>query len=177
MKIALIDCETSGLDAQLHEILEIAVIVFDDETLEIIDTYETKVLPEHIETASSKALEVNGYTKAEWIKDSAVSLKDMMMSLSAGTKDCVMMAFNAGFDVGFLAQAQKTSGIELYFKRYPICLRAIAWHQLPHRNPFDHWSMKEVCEKLGVPPEPAQHRAFNGVAAEFEIYKRLRTTL
>lgn len=176
MRIALLDCETSSLDAQTGEILEIACIVFDDETLKILDTYETKVLPEHIETASSKALEVNGYTKEEWIKDNAVSLKDMMMSLSAGTKDCVMMAFNAGFDVEFLAQAQKTSGIELYFKRYPICLRAIAWHQLPHRNPFDRWSMKEVCEKLGVPPEPATHRAMNGVLAELEIYKKLRST-
>lgn len=175
MKIALIDCETSGLDAQLHEILEIACIVFDDETLAITDTYETKVHPTHIETAHPKALATNGYTRKEWDKAKAVSLKDMMKALANGTDDCIFMAFNAPFDLSFLKQAEKDTGITLNFKRYPICLRAIAWHQLPHRNPFDRWSMKEVCEKLGVPPEPAQHRAMNGVLAEFEVYKKLRS--
>lgn len=174
MKIALLDCETSHLDAQIGEILEIACIVFDDETLEILDQYQTKVLPEHIETAHPKALAVNGYTDAEWKKAKAVSLKDMMTSLSAGTNDCVVMAFNIHFDLSFLDQATRTTGITLNFKRYPICLRAIAWHQLSHRNPFDGWSMKEVCQKLGVPPEPATHRAMNGVMAEFGIYKALK---
>lgn len=173
MKIALLDIETSGLDAQEHEILEIACIVFDDETLEITDTYETKVRPEHIETAHPKALQTNGYTAKEWDKPSTVSLSDMMMSLSAGTNDCIVMSFNIHFDLSFLDQATRTTGIALNFKRYPICLRAIAWHALPHRNPFDRWSMKELCEKLNIPPEPAQHRAMNGVLAEFEIYKQL----
>lgn len=174
MKIALLDCETTGLDAQLHEILEIAVIVFDDETLQVLDTYEAKVRPEHIETAHPKALAVNGYTPEEWKKAKAVSLDTMMRTLSVGTKDCIVMAFNIHFDLSFLDQARRSTGIELYFQRYPICLRAIAWHELSHRNPFDGWSMKEVCKKLGVPPEPTMHRAMNGVLAEFEIYKALK---
>ena len=174
MKIALLDCETTGLDAQIHEILEIAVIVFDDDTLEILDTYEAKVRPEHIETAHPKALAVNGYTPEEWEKAKAVSLDTMMRTLSAGTKDCIVMAYNIHFDLSFLDEAKRKTGIELHFQRYPICLRAIAWHELDHRNPFDTWSMKSVCEKLGVPPEPAQHRALNGVMAEFGIYKTLK---
>lgn len=174
MKIALLDVETSGLDASVHEILEIAVVVFDDETLEILDTYETKVHPEHIETAHPRALEVNGYTPEEWKKSKAVSLDTMMRTLSAGTQDCIVMAFNIHFDLSYLDEATRKTGIILNFKRYPICLRAIAWHQLDHRNPFDGWSMKSVCERLGVPPEPATHRALNGVMAEFGIYKALK---
>ncbi len=83
------------------------------------------------------------------------------------------MSFNIHFDASFLDEAERKTGIELYFKRYPICLRAIAWDRLDHRNPFDRWSMKEVCEKLGIPPEPAIHRAMHGVEAEFEIYKKI----
>lgn len=174
-KIALLDCETTGLDASVHEILEIACVVFDDETLDILDTYEAKVRPEHIETAHPRALEVNGYSEAEWKKAKAISLETMMRTLSAGTTDCIVMAFNIHFDLSFLDQAQRTTGITLNFKRYPICLRAIAWDRLPHRNPFFTWSMKEVCERLDIPPEPAQHRAMNGVMAEFEIYKILKS--
>ena len=174
MKIALLDVETTGLDASIHEILEIAVIVFDDDTLKILDKYETKVYPEHIDTAHPKALAVNGYTPEEWDKAGAVYLEEMMRSLANGTDGCVFMAFNAPFDLGFLKQAEKSTGITLNFKRYPICLRAIAWATLDHRNPLDTWSMKETCLKLGVTPEPVQHRAMNGVMCEFEIYKELR---
>lgn len=174
MKIALLDCETTGLDASIHEIIEIACIIIDDETLKILDTYETKVYPEHIETAHPKALQVNGYTPEEWDNGKAVYLEEMMRALSVGTNDCIVMAYNIHFDLSFLDAAQKSTGITLNFKRYPICLRAIAWHQLDHRNPFDGWSMKSVCERLGIPPEPAQHRAMNGVLAEFEIYKALK---
>lgn len=173
-RIALLDCETSSLDAQTGEILEIACIVFDDETLEIFDTYEAKVRPEHIETAHARALEVNGYTPQEWQKAKAVSLETMMRTLSAGTQDCIVMAFNIHFDLSYLDEATRKTGIILNFKRYPICLGAIAWHQMDHRNPFDGWSMKSVCERLGIPPEPTQHRAMNGVLAEFEIYKALK---
>ncbi len=172
MKIALLDCETTGLDLTIHEILEIAVIVFDDETLEILDTYETKVIPTHIETAHPKALATNGYTPHEWA--GAIPLEEMMKALSVGTNDCIVMAYNIHFDLSFLDQATRTTGITLNFKRYPICLRAIAWHVLPHRNPFDGWSMKSVCERLSLPPEPAKHRAMSGVMAEFGIYKALR---
>lgn len=174
MKIALIDIETTGLDEQVGEIIEVACIVFDDETLEVLDTYETKVYPEHIETAHPKALKTNGYTTEEWDKSSTVYLEDMMKALANGADNCVFMSFNVHFDLKYLDQAARTTGINLNFKRYPICLRAIAWHALPHNNPFDRWSMKEVCEKLGVPPEPAEHRAMNGVLAEFGIYKALK---
>lgn len=173
MKIALLDVETTGLDAQLHEILEIAVVVFDDETLEILDTYEAKVLPTHIETAHPKALQVNGYSLHEWRK--AVPLEDMMRSLSAGTTDCILMAFNKHFDLSFLDQAIRSTGIELHSKRITLDLRDYAWNQMDHRNPFLTWSMRETCLRLGVTPEPTQHRAMNGVLCEYEIYKALKT--
>lgn len=174
MKIALLDVETTGLDASMHEIIEIAVIVFDDETLEILDRYSVKVHPEHIGNAHPKALAVNGYTPEEWDKGKAVCLEEMMRTLSNGTRDCIVMAFNIHFDLAFLDRARKLTGIELYFKRYPICLRAIAWDRLDHRNPFLTWSMKEVCERLNIPPEPSVHRAMSGVLAEMEIYKALK---
>lgn len=171
-RIALTDIETTGLDAQFNEIVEIACVVFDSHTFEILETYERKVWPKFPERAHPKAIEVNGYNGAEWKTGGAVHLEVAIKEYAKLTKDCVFMAFNAPFDLSFLDAAAKTTKIGMTYRWYPICLRAIAWHAMPHTGMFK-WSMKEVCEKLGIPPEPAQHRALNGVMCEYEIYKNL----
>lgn len=170
-KIILTDVETTGLDAQFHEIIEIAAIVFDSHTFEIEKTFEAKVWPQFPDRIDAKAQAVNGYTVEEW-KGNAKLLETAMKEYNAIAKDCVFMSFNAPFDISFLDAAYKKTSLKAAYRWYPICLRAIAWHTMPHTGMFK-WSMKEVCEKLGVPPEPDQHRALNGVMAEFGIYKKL----
>ena len=54
-KLVFVDVETTGLDETRHEIIEIAVIRGSQ-------TYHRKVQPQHIETASPRALEINGFS-------------------------------------------------------------------------------------------------------------------
>ena len=69
-RISLIDVETTGLDSEKHEILEIGLVIFEGiNPYKILHTHNVKVCPEHIETAQKQALEVNGYTPQDW-KDS-----------------------------------------------------------------------------------------------------------
>lgn len=83
------------------------------------------------------------------------------------------MSYNVAFDMGFLLQAIRTTGLGAPGTRAPnLCLQTMAYTMMPHQGMFS-WSMKNVCAKLGIPPEPAMHRAMNGVMAEFEIYKKL----
>lgn len=171
-KITLIDLETTGLDPHHHEICEIACIVFDSHTFEIEATYERKVWPKFLDRIDPKAQAVNGYNGDEWRKGGAVPLEVALKELIAHTKGNVLMAFNSPFDVGFLQAAERKHGIDLGARRYPICLRSLAWASMPHTGMFK-WSLKEVCEKLGIPPEPAVHRALNGVMCEFEVYKAI----
>lgn len=170
-KIILTDLETTGLDAQYHEIIEIAAIVFDSHTLEIEGTFESKVYPSLPERIDAKAQAVNGYNAEEW-KSNARLLETALKMYNIMAKDCVFMSFNSPFDISFLDAAYKKINTKAAYRWYPLCLRSIAWQMMPHTGMFK-WSMKEVCEKLGIPPEPDQHRALNGVMAEFEIYKKL----
>jgi hypothetical protein len=52
------DLETTGDIFSIHEILEIGLVLFDQQTFEILDTLNVKVKPEHIENAVPAALSI-----------------------------------------------------------------------------------------------------------------------
>ena len=68
--LAFIDIETTGFNVETQEIIEIGcVIVAQNDGIpgEVIDEFDLKVKPEHLEAADPEALSVNGYNEAEWL--------------------------------------------------------------------------------------------------------------
>lgn len=171
-RIALTDFETTGLMPGHHEIVEIACVVFDEDTFQIEKTFERKVWPQHPDRLDAKAQKVNGYNAAEWRAGGAVPLETALKEYAAFTKGCLFMAYNVAFDAGFLNAAIAKSGVKVELARPYLCLLTMAYDHL-HARPPRSWRMADVCRHLDIPPEPAQHRAMNGVMAEYEIYKAL----
>lgn len=170
MIIALIDLETTGLDGNTDEIIEIGCIVFESRTMEILDTIDIKVKPEHIETASPRALEVNGYTEEAWAD--AMSLHQAMLLLAEKVQGATLMAYNVTFDWSFLKTAFETTGIENPMHYHRLDLLSMAWAIIPHHK-VGGWALKTVCVYLGLKPEPKVHRAIHGCEASLEVYKKL----
>ena len=65
MKRYYIDTETTGLDAALHEMIDICIIVEDIDG-EIIEKFSTRIKPQNLLVAESRALQVNGYSDERW---------------------------------------------------------------------------------------------------------------
>ena len=72
--LAFIDTETTGLDPNKHEIIELAVVIARQvpregkgPSLEIIEECEWKIKPQRIELAEEAALRVNGYNEVDWM--------------------------------------------------------------------------------------------------------------
>ena len=170
MKIALVDLETTGLDAQKHEIIEIGCIVFDSETCVPEFGIDIKLLPEHIETALPKALVVNGYNKKDW-KD-AKTQKEGLQFFANATQGCHFAAHNVTFDWGFMDAKFKEYGITHSFDYHKIDTLSMAYAKIPHSK-VSSWSLKTIATYLGVPPEPKIHKAINGAECAFNIYKKL----
>jgi len=97
------DLETSGDVFGVHEILEIGLVVFDQNTLEIIDTLNIKTKPLNIENAVPEAMVANGYKEEDW--QDAVSLKEAIQQYADKTRDAIFCAYNATFDWGFMNDA------------------------------------------------------------------------
>ena len=82
--LAFLDIETTGMDVNKHEIIELGCVLVkeqDDGSYKIINEIDIKIQPAHIETAEPEALRVNGYDPAAWFF--ASSLKDALTELSA----------------------------------------------------------------------------------------------
>ncbi|MES3005242.1 MAG: 3'-5' exonuclease [Patescibacteria group bacterium] len=170
MKIAITDLETSGLDEQTHEILEIGLVVFDSNTFEILDTLDIKIKPEYPERFDPEAIRINGYNENEW--KHAVSLKTAMHLYSEKTSDAIFCAHNMIFDFKFIKKAFEKTSLPIPFNRHSIDIFTLAWAKISHDD-TTRWSLKAICEYLNIPPEPSTHRAFNGAMAEYQVYKKL----
>lgn len=170
MRLAIIDLETSSLDPQTGEILEIGLVLIDKDTCTILDVMDQKITPEFPERADPKALFVNGYQKEDW-KDS-ISLHQALLILSEKVEKATMLSYNVSFDYAFLQAAWRSTGIQDPMNYHRLDLLTMAWMKIPH-DKMQSWSLKTVCSYLNIPPEPKVHRGMNGAMKSYEVYRRL----
>ena len=114
--LAFVDCETSGLDPQRHEMLELAVVIARQverpgkgPKLEIIAEKEWKIKMEHPEVAEAQALRINGYNEADWIF--ANDLEGVMKEFAKLTESATFVSHNLVFDYGFVQKAFEKTGV------------------------------------------------------------------
>lgn len=167
------DLETSGDVPSAHEILEIGLVVFDQDTFKILDTYNQKTKPEHIENAVPAALERNGYKPENW--SDAIDLKKAMEQYVQKTQNCIFCAYNVSFDWAFINEVLYKNKIS-----NPMSIRenhdrldvlTMAWIAGLKNEPS--FSLKTACKFFGIPLEPEPHNALSGAMTAYELFKKI----
>ena len=106
MILTVIDTETTGLDSDVHEIIQIAAIsyvVSGDGERFVVKSYEEKINPKQLHTASEKALRINGFTIQDWV--GAPEAEDVLPNvLSMIEKSDVLVGQNLIFDLRFISE-------------------------------------------------------------------------
>lgn len=163
--IIIIDLETTGLDPQKHEIIEIGAVRAGTG-----ETFEVKVSPERPGDSDPDALRVNGYKEEDWID--APTLKEALTLLNEFVGDDYphFMAYNATFDWTFLQKAYHDCDLAIPFDYRKLDLLTLAWAHKPH---FGKLNLGYVCNSLGIRPEPGVHRALNGAVCAHEVLKKI----
>jgi len=168
-KLAFIDIETTGLDVLKHEIIEIGCVITTPE-FKVLEKFEIKIKPEHIENADPVALKVNHYKEEEWM--GGVTLEEAMEAFSLKVKDCIMVGQNVAFDSGFLECAYSKTKTKNLMHYHRLDTISLAWAKL-HREPdLEHFSLRELCLRFGIKNEKA-HTALADAYATYELYKKL----
>lgn len=171
--IAITDVETTGLDPQKHEIVEIGLVLIDQETGEVIDTLDIKVRPEHIETADEVALKLNGYNEADW--QDAASILEAIALYGEKAQNAIFCSHNVTFDWSFILEAFKRAGLKSSLDYHRLDLFTLIWSKTRDSN-IESFNLSRVAQFLGLPEEPLPHRAINGARTAHEIFKRITSS-
>lgn len=169
IKLAVIDTETTGLSVNDHEIIEIGVIIYDQEKDDIVKTWETKIAPQHIETASPEALEINGYAYHPGLYTG--NLKSAMIKFNSLVKGCLIMGQNVSFDLDFLHAALKQLDMKPTFSRRYLDLMGLAWFAVKDTD-CPGISLANLCDHFDI-SNVGSHSALVDCERSLAVYRKL----
>lgn len=168
--LAFIDIETTGLNVEKHEIIEIGCVLASPE-LKIIEEFELKIKPERILDADPVSLKINHYDPEKW--NEAVTLKEALTILVHKTQDAIMVGQNVGYvDSVFLEQAFAKADIKNKMHYHKLDTVSMAWAKLQNEKKIRNFSLHEMCKYFGIDNARA-HTALSDARATYELYKRL----
>jgi len=157
------DVETTHSQYEYGEIIEAAII---NERGAVC--FNKKILPEHIETASEEALDINGYDEAVWSLE-AISWAEASEKIIKELKGCLIVGIRPHFDVGFLRMKADLNAEDFPYYNL-IDVAALIWEHLC--PPCDRNSLSRACAVLGVTNRGA-HTALMDVIRTREVYNKL----
>lgn len=164
--LVFVDIETTGLDPHIHEIIEFAAVKEDSGKI-----FSTKIKPDHIETASEEALQVNGYRQGiAW--EEAPNIQDIFPEIIDFLEGCIIAGQNVSFDMKFLDSTARRLNMQLNVDYHIIDVATLTYEHL-YPCGITSLSLSAVCDFLGIEPEPSTHTALNGALKCREVYHKL----
>jgi DNA polymerase III subunit epsilon len=152
-----LDFETTGLDYQTEQIIEIGAIKVDD-NFDELGRFHTMVALEEGRELPEFITKLTGITTEDLI--GAPTEEEALYQLREFIDDSIVVAQNAPFDLSFLSRGGFEP--ELF-----ICTRALFRYVEPELSA----SLKDVCARRGISLE-GHHRALNDVEATIEAFKQ-----
>lgn len=105
----VIDIETSGLEAEKHQIIEVCIATLDHH-LEIVDVWTSRVQFD-IQRANATALKINGYERDRELWKNAISQNAMAIELRNRIKGKTIIGHNVKFDMAFVEECWRIQGV------------------------------------------------------------------
>ncbi len=169
--LIFLDLETTGLEVQKQEIIEIGAIkVEQKKPFKILDELSIKVLPTHLETADKNALKIVGYNERDW--QEAISLTDALKKLDEFARDGVLVGYNVSFDWAILDKAYYLLGKQDPFYYHRLDVMPMAFLKLNLKRSLQRFSLGEVCQYLKINRDK-KHQALADSKATYLVFKKL----
>lgn len=190
--LAFLDLETTGLEPTRYdrasdvfvphnEIVEYGLVLADMQTLEVVDTYEQKVIPSRPTLMSDRAREINGYDPKVWSREGTdlVTATARLLETIEEAGGAVLLGGNIVFDWSFLYDACQRSGFDktaidevIYYSKREVTSFALGRLLGVGEIELGSFSSRWAEAKLGMEDEPLPHRALNGAMWMYERFKR-----
>jgi DNA polymerase III alpha subunit (gram-positive type) len=168
--ILFVDSETSGLDPDVHEILDWAAVRFSADLQTEKARCVTKCSMQWPDRAEKSALEINRYDAQEW--RGAPPVRSMLIDFGRIVDDdLVIIGHNIHFDLGFVQTAYRRESLALPKWRWVIDTMGVAW-PLAVAGHLPRMGLNAICSKYGVENVGA-HRAYADVVRNARAYAKM----
>ncbi len=173
-KFVALDIETTGLDALVHEIIEVGCVLFSfnvkKKIFEVEESFDIKIKPQHIELANPISLKVNGYQESLWTD--ALTPEKALKKISQKITGRVMVGHNAGFDYSFFNTACKKYGVVNTLHYHVLDTLSMAYVVLYNNVDATRLSLQYLCDFYGIENKKA-HTALADAQATYELFVKL----
>src|SRR3989344_1605182 len=184
--INFVDTETTGLDWRRHEIISVGVVIARERELEmeLLDEFEVKIKPEHLDIADPIAFKINKYTSEAWQdgvskKEAGNVLWQKLYTPAEGNygaiiNGVVVGGHNVHFDLLFIAKLFADSD-KTFYPRHLIDTYMLSKRLFKRNNiSLDSYALGSLCNYFDIENKNA-HTALADARASFKLYKRLLT--
>lgn len=174
MVITVLDTETTGLDLNIHEIIQFAAVRFflkDDGDILILDKVDIKSFPKNLAAASPQALKVNGFTEAAWA--GALPIEHHLGSISDFVSNSdFLLGQNLIFDLRFISKSFTENNRALpNFPHYADTKHMAS--KLVKEGKLKTASMDGLVEHYGIKFSGRAHTALADCHRTLNVWQRL----
>lgn len=177
MTLVCFDTETTGLDVQRDNIIQLSLVKVDTDTWETIDTRDWYILPEHDFTIPAEAEAVHHISK-QFLQEHGVSLRSVYDDLQTFIGSNNMLSYNGnGFDAPILYYNLEAIGKKLDFDGR-IWYDALQLERIHMEGKIDpatgeryHCNLTATYTRYYGHPFEGAHNSLDDVMATIEVFR------
>lgn len=177
--ILLIDTELTGLDADKHEIIQLAAVLLDKKTLKEKKVFSSYIRPSNWKARNAESMAVNKISYD--ILKQAPTAKEVIKLFEETFGHNVILAFYVGFnDKTFLLKAYKKAKIKWQFDYHFFDLWGLFFPYLAKKNllnskkDFSGFGLEYLVKMLNIKvDESSLHDALVDCRVEAEVLRRI----
>lgn len=168
--LAFLDLEMTGLEPGKHEIVEIAVVLVSQPGLDVLEEWDTKVMPQHLDQADPVSLQMIGYSDANW--KGAVTLQEAMEQFTKKTDGHIIAGWNCAYDWAFLELAMHATNTKTRIHKRILDCMSFAYGKLYPKHELSAMGLAATAKRLGI-PQDHHHQALADAKMTYLVYKAL----
>jgi len=158
---SIIDIETTGGNARMDRITEIAIYIHDGE--KVVDSYATLINPER--SIPYFITSITGIDD-DMVRD-APRFFEIARKIVELTENTIFIAHNVSFDYGFIREEFRRLGFD--FKRKKLCTVQLSRKLFPGMKSY---SLGKICQTLSIEIN-GRHRAAGDALATVKLFDKL----
>lgn len=178
----VLDVETSGTNPEVHSILSIGALDFDNPSNQFYDECRAW----NGAKLEDEAFRINGFSKDDALdknRKSEGELVEAFIAWATSIEERTFAAQNVSFDHSFVAAAASRADLDFPFAKRTIDVHTLAWLHMklkgripPTEKNHSALSSGVILSYCGLPEEQKPHNALTGALWHAEVISRIAYT-